>query len=61
MAGSGTYFKFNVPPPGGGGGEGVEVRSPNVEGREWSWKGGGEGKREISTGAILREMRLAGN
>lgn len=59
MAGSGTYFKFNVPPPGGG--VGVEVRSPNVEGREWSWKGGGEGKREISTGAILREMRLAGN
>lgn len=22
MAGSGTYFKFNVPPPGGGGGGG---------------------------------------
>lgn len=51
MAGSGTYFKFNVPPPGGGGG--VEVRSPNVEGRG---EAGNFNRRDITGNAAGWEL-----
>lgn len=67
MAGSGTYFKFNVPPgpAGGGGGRRGARRAQGGEGRDvrrMSRRRGNVPMRggEISTGAILRvEMRLA--